>query len=165
MGGNTFEEISFGKDARDAFSKAIDEARHFHGHGGYTGTIAEKSSYTFITDTFSEMKKRIKAKMSRVRDEIRAEKAKRKKDRDTFALNDLREELVRLQYANRIKASSGAFGLANMLTEMNDRRIDDKWGPAGCIEIKGKAATELKKRYGLKGKRVKPFLFFGWASS
>lgn len=34
------------------------------------------------------------------------------------------------------------------LFETNDRRIDDKWGPAGCIKVKD----------GL-------YSFFGWASS
>jgi hypothetical protein len=33
-----------------------------------------------------------------------------------------------------------------------DPRIDDKWGPAGCIEFEGKEG-------------VKGWLFFGWASS
>ena len=45
--------------------------------------------------------------------------------------------------------------LASELIEKSDDRIDDKWGPAGCIEIgpvKGK--SPLKK-----------YLFFGWASS
>jgi hypothetical protein len=37
---------------------------------------------------------------------------------------------------------------ANELMNNNDRRIDDKWGPAGCIHIKDDE-----------------YLFFGWASS
>jgi hypothetical protein len=41
-----------------------------------------------------------------------------------------------------------AEALANKLIEKNDPRIDDKWGPAGCIKIG-------------PGK----YLFFGWASS
>lgn len=41
----------------------------------------------------------------------------------------------------------------------------EKWGPAGCIEIKGKALTDLKKRRGLSGTRARGFIFFGWASS
>lgn len=38
------------------------------------------------------------------------------------------------------------------LIEKEDPRIDDKWGPAGCIELPGND-TEQKR-----------FLFFGWAS-
>ena len=39
-----------------------------------------------------------------------------------------------------------AIKLADQFVEVNDSRIDDKWGPAGCIKV-GKGQ----------------FLFFGWA--
>jgi hypothetical protein len=37
-----------GKTAREAFNSAINEAQCERGHGGYTGTIAEKTSYVMI---------------------------------------------------------------------------------------------------------------------
>ena len=41
----------------------------------------------------------------------------------------------------------------------------EKWGPAGCVEITGKAAKEIKEVNGLKGKRgLKVWYFFGWAA-
>ena len=44
----------------------------------------------------------------------------------------------------------------HLLAKLFDERIDDKWGPAGCIDMDPK----------LTGKRKpKRFLFFGWASS
>ena len=43
-----------------------------------------------------------------------------------------------------------AHDLANILMNNNDYRIDDKWGPAGCIKVTDPADT---------------YLFFGWASS
>lgn len=46
-----------------------------------------------------------------------------------------------------------AQALAEFFMEESDKRIDDKWGPCGCIEIKV-GPDEPKK-----------FLFFGWASS
>ena len=40
-----------------------------------------------------------------------------------------------------------------------------KWVACGCVEIKGKAAKEIKEVNGLKGKRgLKVFYFFGWAA-
>jgi len=36
-----------GKTAQEAFDAAVAQARHEYGHGGYTGTIAEKQ--TFVT--------------------------------------------------------------------------------------------------------------------
>jgi len=48
MGANWFETIAYGKTARDAFTKAINEAQYMHGHAGYTGTIAEKDTFVPI---------------------------------------------------------------------------------------------------------------------
>lgn len=48
MGGTTFEHYSWGKTPREAFDAAVEEAAHDHGHGGYTGTIAEKASFVEI---------------------------------------------------------------------------------------------------------------------
>ena len=47
MGATTFCNIGKGKTAQDAFSNLVSYARHENGHGGYTGTIAEKSTFNF----------------------------------------------------------------------------------------------------------------------
>lgn len=95
MGASSFYTKAAGETAREAFNKARDEARYYHGHGGYTGTIAEKDSFVTIA-------------------------APAGKNADDYAF-----ELVR----------------------NSDSRVDDKWGPAGCINL-GNGE----------------FLFFGWAS-
>ena len=102
MDANTFETLSSGKSAKEAFNAACDQARYEDGHGGYTGTIAEKHEFTMI---------------------------------DTVA--------------SVVEASK----LADKFINEGDPRVDDKWGPAGCIKITGKAGETPK------------FLFFGWASS
>jgi hypothetical protein len=38
-------------DANKAFREAVDRARHEHGHGGYSGSIGEKSDFTIRTRT------------------------------------------------------------------------------------------------------------------
>jgi len=48
MGASYFEDLSFGKTPREAFNKAVEEARYEYGHAGYTGTIAEKDGFTLI---------------------------------------------------------------------------------------------------------------------
>lgn len=50
---------------------------------------------------------------------------------------------------------TAAHKLASELIERGDDRIDDKWGPAGCIEIGSVDGQGPLKKY----------LFFGWASS
>jgi hypothetical protein len=51
MGATAFTVYSLGIDADEAFRAATEDARHEYGHGGYTGTIAEKHSFIVITPT------------------------------------------------------------------------------------------------------------------
>jgi hypothetical protein len=46
MGASAFKTIANGKTAADAFGTARSDALYMEGHGGYTGTIAEKSGFT-----------------------------------------------------------------------------------------------------------------------
>lgn len=96
MGASNFSNTAEGSSAKEAFKNATEEARYKHGHGGYTGTIAEKSTFTMIS----------------------------------------------------VPAGEDPHKYADRLMDEQDRRVDDKWGPAGCIDLGG-------------GK----YLFFGVASS
>lgn len=46
MGASPFECQSEGTTVSDAYSKAVEDALHWYGHAGYTGTIAEKDGFT-----------------------------------------------------------------------------------------------------------------------
>jgi hypothetical protein len=48
MGAQQFDTVAYGKTPREAFSNAVDQARYDHGHSGYSGTMAEKDSYTLL---------------------------------------------------------------------------------------------------------------------
>ena len=96
MGANNFGTISNGATAKEAFAAAVSNAQYDHGHSGYTGTIAEKGSFTVIT----------------------------------------------------VPEGKGPVAFANELMDADDPRIEDKWGPAGCVKVKD----------GM-------WYFFGWASS
>jgi len=48
MGSCDFSCEGFGKDAKDAFWKTVENAQYDHGHSGYSGTIAEKDSFVMI---------------------------------------------------------------------------------------------------------------------
>lgn len=48
MGAVDFHCHAQGKDVQEAFGRAVQDARYDYGHAGYTGTIAEKSSYTLF---------------------------------------------------------------------------------------------------------------------
>jgi hypothetical protein len=48
MGAEQFTTLAEGADPAAAFAEAVRRAEFEHGHGGYTGTIAEKGSFTVI---------------------------------------------------------------------------------------------------------------------
>lgn len=109
MGADTFMVTADGNTAKQAFDDAVDDALYEYGHGGYTGTIAEKDSYLHIS---------------------------------------LPQGLRKNPPLEKITA------YAEDLIEKCDSRIDDKWGPAGCLLVKQGADGEPNT-----------YLFFGWASS
>jgi len=47
MGATPFVVVARGRDVLSAFRSAREDALHEHGHGGYTGTIAEKHDVTY----------------------------------------------------------------------------------------------------------------------
>ena len=48
MGAESFVTVSHGETARKAFDEAVESALYECGHGGYTGTIAEKTGFVEI---------------------------------------------------------------------------------------------------------------------
>lgn len=101
MGAEEYEERVVGfETAREAFNYITKETRYLKGHGGYTGTIAEKGYFEMI----------------------------------------------------KVPDGEDPITYANYLLDSGDRRVNDKWGPAYCVEFK----TENGK---------KGFYFFGVASS
>lgn len=45
MGGQMFCDRTSATSAIEAFRSLVEQARYEHGHGGYTGTIAEKNEF------------------------------------------------------------------------------------------------------------------------
>lgn len=48
MGGTTFYTKAEGKNPKEAFERAVKEAKYEYGNRGYTGTIAEKDDFVVI---------------------------------------------------------------------------------------------------------------------
>lgn len=48
MGACTFSDFQQGSDAKSAFSEAVSDSRYENGAGGYSGSLAEKSSFHVI---------------------------------------------------------------------------------------------------------------------
>ena len=137
--------------AEDAFRAAVQQAQYDHGHSGYTGTIAEKGDFVMLevppglsVETF-----------------IQTCMGGWSYEKEDIAVTERRE----FASEEEAKAASwnGAFWLsepgkwqAEVMVDVDPatkaalRRaydaIDDKWGPAGCVE------TDTE------------WVFFGWAS-
>lgn len=45
MGSVWFDHVMAGKDSSEAFSSAVEDARHRYGNDGHTGSIAEKAGF------------------------------------------------------------------------------------------------------------------------
>jgi hypothetical protein len=85
MGAEEFMTMAVGKTAQEAFLIARDEAAHECGHGGYTGTIAEKDTFVLIEPFASPIRATEPAK---IREEAR--------DRRTHAQFLVREDDARI---------------------------------------------------------------------
>jgi hypothetical protein len=83
MGARNFMIQVKGRTPKEAFHTAVEDNRYEFGHGGYTGTIAEKDTFTMIP-------------LPEGQDPVR---------------------------------------FAEGLIDSEDKRVSDKWGPAGCIKV------------------------------
>lgn len=59
MGATNFETTATGKTLAEAFRNAVDDARYWHGHGGYSGTIAEKPGATEFYVPLADLPERL----------------------------------------------------------------------------------------------------------
>jgi len=166
MGANIFYTYAFGKTAKDAFRDAVHQAQWEHGHGGYTGTIAEKHDFVMLPKPDTRLSIRDLAGCSINNEEhywvwrrLKEHEDAKDFDRTTSCMN--RDGEWYTQVAERKKLPEK---LVPWIRKAH-QAVDNKWGPAGCVEITGKDAQEFRKREGYKGKQGKVFLFFGWASS
>lgn len=114
MGASTFLCEGRGDTAQKAFEAARRDALYRYGHGGYTGSLAEKQSFTLIRDNPTDVAKRLRA-YDRLTREYREAAAR---DLETLSSPDV-----------------AAQNLAHALLLVDDPRVDSKYGPAGCVEI------------------------------
>ncbi len=157
MGGCDFFTVAEGRDAKEAFSAAVEQAQYMHGHGGYSGTIAEKAGegFVMIPDTKPDLVEKIKRDLIAARAKLKSLGRGKLNGIDEFNRSQLRDTIDRLvsMRQNQLRVRMTPRDIAEALIDMDDIRIADSWGPAGCIDLTP------------KNKRKKKYLFFGIASS
>ena len=183
MGADYFESYVTAKNAAEAFSEAREEALYMHGHGGYSGTIAEKNSYEKadmskgIERMVNDLKnKREACKVGLQRKLLKEHNARFKNNKSWFeqedhknkvmlittieqnipdAVKTLRNTIDRKIKILTAKRNVDADGRLALIVEfLAESKFQDKWGPAGCIEIE----KPTKRKQG-------KYVFFGYASS
>ncbi len=154
MGASNFTAAAYGKSPEEAFSRAVQEARHEYGHGGYTGTIAEKpSAYILPALPPRWTAAKVEALIATVEygESYKAANGewKIRKGSAEKAAATLNEWL----------RSARSFRTAADLVEM----FNDKWGACLCVEVKPAEAKRFAPWLDRKrGERA--FVFFGLAS-
>ena len=147
MGACNFDTVGYGKTAQEAFSGAVAEAEYEHGHGGYTGTIADKGGFTLF------------AIPTRAQPSVIDALGQYWVEYDWGELGSVRQ-------TPKVKKEHWPKGFGKKYRELVRRLYqvyDDKWGAAVCIELRGKAAERYKRfRRPRRGQKV--FYFCGMAS-
>lgn len=136
MGAERFEDIGTGETAEEAFRLLVDEAGWENGHGGYTGTIAEKDGFVLFDP----------ASVGLAAGDFLRLVEQYGKDRSRKEVEDLAtpEELELIRRAHET--------------------ADDKFADAACVELPASDLRARKVLKGSVPGR-KAFLFWGWASS
>lgn len=136
MGAERFEDVSTGKTASEAFLKARDEAAYEHGHGGYSGTIAEKDDFVLFDPAEVDLSPREFLALCRELE---------RKDRKVLADDYEAEQLD--------------------LAERAFKGSDDKWGPAAAMKLPEKDKRSKTALGDAPAAGERAFVFWGWASA
>lgn len=151
MGATNFSTVAAGKTAAEAMRAAVEEAHWWHGHGGYSGTIAEKRGHVEFTLPPGVTAERLEATVWAALDERwAAEGAARRGEAPAPAKHlALLEQWLGKRDAARIIDTA-----------------DDKWGPAVAVRLgKAEGAAHVPRTPTGRAKAgYAAYLFFGYAS-
>jgi hypothetical protein len=179
MGACDFTTVAWGRTPKEAFSAAVEDAQWEHGHGGYSGTIAEKHDFVLYQLP-------VRTKVGKVLDLMHAAEAETYLDGVRERVAWLEASLVRTASAEKPTVRKHIReAKANLKRQERDvakfvrsagplldlvrraaRTFDDKWGPAVAFEVTIASEVAVYSRYQPKPKRgYRLFVFTGLASS
>ncbi len=152
MGAEYTETVASGATPREAFAAARESALWTHGHGGYTGSMAEKSSYTFVGILPQEVDPRTLNEIAYQYYQFLTDGAweeKMFKDKNGYKVFSHREERHSDPRPEALATPEGD----RLLREWHEYADGSKWGPAACVEF---VRPNSDTRW---------FMFGGWCSS
>lgn len=163
MGACDFSTYAAGKTPEAAFRAAWEQAAWEHGHGGYTGTIAEKGWFVHVVIpkgiTFASFLKLMEeseehSEVSYLRQTVEEARRFGKGARKTYGGKTLKQHEAALARASKRAAAfwKRVRGRGPGVEDALRRAIrvggwdSDKWGPALCLgPVTGKAAEQALK--------------------
>jgi hypothetical protein len=161
MGACNFSNLGSGPDVRAAFRSRVEQAQWEHGHGGYSGTIAEKHDVALFV---------LPARWTADRFEEAVWTLGELVSDQEYAACEVRfhssaPARKRLAQAERkLAAFRKKLGPHAATLERAAKVANDKWGAAVAVEVSAAERRAYAARNGLKrGQKV--FRFFGMASS
>lgn len=169
MGADNFSTTALGRTAGDAFRTAVAQAQWEYGHGGYTGTIAEKHSFFEVKlpprFTVTRLRKALDAYLDAKYDQenARVELTYRHHSEPAEVRKAERRAIQAQKALERLRKQVGFE--AFRAVERVAAAYDDKWGAAACVEVTGAEAKRRKQQAGRAGTRDRVYLFMGQASS
>lgn len=142
MGGSGFSTVVHGKNAEEAFSSARDDAKWEHGHGGYTGTIAEKHEYRLFQApdgvSSQDLEAMVWSQCTFVEVEISREEWL--KPHPGVGLRSRGDKYYRVE--TKPMPDQHEALVARMQAVAHD-----KWGPCVGVELSGAELAEARERY------------------
>lgn len=149
MGAASFCNYLVGKDLDKTFMAVTREARYMDGHGGYTGTIAEK--YDYINVGTMPPRLTVDRLVNLIWDYEQWLSQKEDYERGVGGVRKSGKNPVPNHLQAFVEKVAGPYG--------------DKWGPAVVIELDGTQKSRVKERYGRKGTQDRVWVAIGMASS
>jgi hypothetical protein len=182
MGADFFTDTATGKTAREAFRQAVEHAQYESGHGGYTGTIAEKHEYVLFALPARLTTEKLISLVCDAEYEGQVDDWSVRQARLDYAnakpgtKRAAKTRLVRAEkeYAKQVREAKRFWSklrpeVAEAVRAVSAVANGDKWGPAAAVEMVGTERSKYiasQKRYGQTVKRgTRVFRFFGYASS
>jgi len=150
MGANAFIEFGYGDGPREVFDALVDQARYENGHGGYSGTIAEKNTYRVVTLPEGEAPAKFADRMSM------------KEGRDGFADKWGPAGACEVPVDGEIECPECKERISLVEGKVPDHKT--RYG-SYQVDGRGREIPGSRKPCGMIGKKVRKWCFFGWASS
>jgi hypothetical protein len=165
MGACEFEQIGLGRDVSEAFCRAVDDAQYEYGHGGYSGTLAEKHGCVLfsVPKGWKAADYAAAAQMYDRREYL--DRRLTAADLSWCRTDEERAQRRARHNKDRALLRKGIASGEDTLRRVASQAYGDKWGSAAALELTAAETKRVKEQRGRKGTRDRAFLFFGMASS